>query len=293
MLSPQDAGGFTRLMAENRDKLARFRPVLESDFSSFRDYLRPDVLKLLPDLFPARSLHGELARYFSDPRLQLAFTFQAKYLGMSPFRCPSLFSILSHLEYEHGVWHPMGGFGAVSEAMARVARDLGARIHLGEPVQELLFEGKRVVGLRTDSGEHRGDAVVVNADFSRAMQRLVPNARRKGWSDRKIAKAKYSCSTFMLYLGIEGRVDLPHHTIYVPEGYAEHLDDIEVRKVLSEDPSFYVQNACVTDPGQAPDGHSASTSTGAWRRVRSGRGSWPSWRSSGCPTSRGASEPSG
>jgi len=41
-----------------------------------------------------------------SPRLQLAFTFQSKYLGMSPFQCPSLFSILSFLEYEYGIWHP-------------------------------------------------------------------------------------------------------------------------------------------------------------------------------------------
>ena len=33
---------------------------------------------------------------------------------MSPMKCPSLFTILSFLEYEHGVWHPIGGCGAVS-----------------------------------------------------------------------------------------------------------------------------------------------------------------------------------
>jgi phytoene desaturase len=42
---------------------------------------------------------------------------------MSPFKCPSLFSILSFLEYEHGVFHPIGGCGAVTKAMARVAQN--------------------------------------------------------------------------------------------------------------------------------------------------------------------------
>ena len=60
----------------------------------------------------------------------------------------------------------------------------------------------------------------------------------------------------MLYLGIEGRFDLPHHTIHIAGDYAKNLDDIENRHVLSDDPSFYVQNACVTDPGLAPPGHS-------------------------------------
>jgi len=34
------------------------------------------------------------------------------------------------------------------------------------------------------------------------------------------------------------------------------VDEIENRHVLSEDPSFYVQNACVTDPTLAPSGQS-------------------------------------
>ena len=37
---------------------------------------------------------------------------------MSPFNCPSLFSILSFLEYEHGVFHPIGGCSTIMERMA-------------------------------------------------------------------------------------------------------------------------------------------------------------------------------
>ncbi len=59
-----------------------------------------------------------------------------------------------------------------------------------------------------------------------------------------------------MYLGVEGRFDLPHHTIYIPAEYRRNLDDIEERHSLSDDPSFYVQNACVTEPSLAPPGHS-------------------------------------
>ena len=55
----------------------------------------------------------------------LAMTFQSKYLGMSPFQCPSLFSILSFLEYEYGVFHPIGGCAAVTRSMAQIAQELG------------------------------------------------------------------------------------------------------------------------------------------------------------------------
>lgn len=254
--SPADAGGFRRFLDENRTKLALMTPCLESPFHGWGDLINTRLLKLLPWVRPHQSVDGYLKRFFRDERVRLAFCFQSKYLGMSPFRCPSLFSILSFLEYEYGVWHPMGGCAAVTQAMRRIAEEMGVEISLGEPVQELLMAGRRAVGVRTAQGVQHADAVVMNADFARAMTRLVPNQLRRRWSDQSIARKKFSCSTFMMYLGIEGHYDLPHHNIHIAENYAQNLADIEDRHVLSADPSFYVQNASVTDPSLAPKGHS-------------------------------------
>jgi phytoene desaturase len=256
-ISPADATQLRRFLADNRVKMDEFRGILESPFLRWRDLLSPQLLRVLPLLRPWLSLDGELRRYFHDPRIRLAMTFQSKYLGMSPFNCPSLFSILSFLEYEFGVYHPLGGCGAVSQAMASAAEDLGASILLDDEVEEILFEGRRAVGVRSRSGIHQADALVINADFARAMTRLVPNRLRRRWTDARIAKKRFSCSTFMLYLGIKGRYDdLAHHTIYLAKDYLENLADIESHHVLSQDPSFYVQNAGVTDLSMAPAGKS-------------------------------------
>jgi phytoene desaturase len=256
-LSPADAGAFTRFMESNREKFERFAPFLEQPFEGWRDLASPGLLKLVPMLSPWRSLDAELGRFFSDERIRLAFTFQSKYLGMSPFKCPSLFSILSFLEYEHGVFHPIGGCGAVSAAMARIATEMGVDVRYEEPVEGLEFAGRRIAAVRTPRGTYAADATIVNADFARSMTRLVPDRLRRRWNDRRIASRRFSCSTFMLYLGIEGRYDdVPHHTIYLSKDYRENLADIERRHVLSADPSMYVQNACVTDPTLAPRGMS-------------------------------------
>ena len=143
------------------------------------------------------------------------------------------------------------------KSMATLAREMGVKIRLGEGVEELRFRGRRVCGARTTAGEYRADAVVVNADFAQAMKKLVPDHLRNRWTDRKISKKRLSCSTFMLYLGIEGRYDnVAHHSIYIAKDYERNLEDIEQRHVLSDDPSFYVQNACVTDRTLAPAGMS-------------------------------------
>ncbi|MBX9699822.1 MAG: phytoene desaturase [Acetobacteraceae bacterium] len=256
-LCPGDAAGLRPFLAENRRKLEAFRPALERPFTGFRDMLRGDVLRSLRLIAPQRSVDADLRRYFRDPRVRLAFSFQTKYLGMSPFRCPSMFTILSFLEYEHGIFHPRGGCGAVAEAMARVAERLGVDIRYDTPVDRIAFDGRAVRGVEAGGTRHAADAVVVNADFAGAVPRLIPDALRTAWKDRRIDRARYSCSTFMLYLGIEGTLPgLQHHTVVLSEDYIGNIRQIE-SGVLPDRPSFYLQNAGATDPSVAPPGHSA------------------------------------
>lgn len=257
-IDPRDAAALPRYMQANREKFDKFRPILQMPFNSHLDLLKLPLLDLLPLARPWSSVDADLGRFFKDPRTRLAFSFQSKYLGMSPFKCPSLFTILAFLEYEFGVFHPTGGCGAVSRAMACVAEDMGVRFKLDEPVREIVFHGKRARGVRTDAGEYRCDALMINADFANAMRELVPDHLRKRWSNAAIARKKMSCSTFMMYLGIDGTSpDLPHHSVFLSKGYERHLDTIEREHVLPEAPSIYVHNPSLLDPTLAPAGKSA------------------------------------
>lgn len=257
-LCPADAKNLDRFMRDNRDKLQKFLPFLESPFEGWSDLLKPGMLKLLPILAPWRSLDDELRQYFSDERIRLGFSFQSKYLGMSPFRCPGLFSILSFLEYEYGVFHPIGGCGAITRAMAHICEEMGVKILCDEAVEGIEFTGRKATGVKTAKRQLKADAVVMNAEFAEAARRLIPQHLRSRWSDDKIEKKDHSCSTFMLYLGIEGRYDdVSHHTIYLSKDYRGNLHDIEKNHMLSADPSIYVQNASVSDDTLAPQGMSS------------------------------------
>jgi phytoene desaturase len=256
-IAPEDAANLRAFLADNRAKLAAFRPVLERPFGRVGDLLAPDLLRALPMMRPLTSVDRDLRRWFADPRVRLAFSFQTKYLGMSPFRCPSLFTILSFLEHEHGVYHPMGGCGAVSEAMAALAQRLGAEIRLGTAAERIDFAHGRAVAVEAGGQRLPVDAVVVNGDFAHAIPRLVPEAYRRRWRDRKVARARLSCSTLMLYLGVEGEVQgLPHHTILLARDYRRNIREIEAG-ILPQDPSLYVQHAGATDLGMAPKGHTS------------------------------------
>ncbi|GJE27347.1 phytoene desaturase family protein [Methylobacterium organophilum] len=257
-IAPQDARNLRSFFAENRKKLSKFKPVLEQPFDSLLSMASPAMLTALPHLHPGRSVEGDLKRFFADPRVRLAFSFQTKYLGMSPFRCPSLFTILSFLEYEHGVYHPVGGCGAVSEAMAGLARRMGVDIRLNTPAEQVLFENGKASGVAVPGETLKADAVVINGDFAKVVPQIVPEAYRPRWRDAKVDKARLSCSTYMLYLGIEGRMPeaLGHHTILLARDYRRNIEEI-TGGVLPMEPSLYVQHAGFTDGGMAPPGHTA------------------------------------
>ncbi|MEC7744571.1 MAG: phytoene desaturase family protein [Candidatus Thermoplasmatota archaeon] len=252
----RNANGFRRYIEDNRKKLRLSKNCLNTPWSGPADLLSRRALRVSRVLKPWRSVSSDLSKLFPDERMQLAMSFQTKYLGMSPFQAPSLFTILAYLEYEHGVFHSEGGLGTITQKMGKIARDLGVEIRLNEPVREFVFDGKRVVGARTDEKTYSADRFVMNVDFATGMKGLIPDELRKRWSNKKLDEKSYSCSTYMLYLGIDKLYDTPHHQIYAAKDYQKNLKEVTEHKVTWDDPSIYVQNACVTDPTMAPDGHS-------------------------------------
>ncbi len=262
-IEPGDAQAFERFISDNRTKLKLMEPVLRSPMRSPIDVVRSASPRFLPHLNAHLSVNGLLKKYFSNPYVRLAVSFQSKYLGMSPMECPSIFTILPFIEYEYGVWHPTGGCHALMQAMAQACEEMGVEIRCQSPVIGLDITQRgaahRVTGVRTrEHGTESFDHVVVNADAAWALKSLVPEALRPAsHSNSKLDAKRYSCSTYMLYLGVDGEVDLPHHTIFVSSAYTQNLEDITVNGRLSEDPSVYVCNPSRLDPTLAPRGSSA------------------------------------
>lgn len=264
-ISPNDAASFRAFVAHNRAKLNAAEPILRRPIRSAFDLVRPDAIKALPYIKPHKTVHSLSAKYFKHPAVQLAVGFQSKYLGMSPMECPSLFSILPFIEYEYGVWHPIGGCNALMDALVKAFKGAGGKIVYNAPVESLAIAGKRVQAIHL-GGDHAGETVpcdhaVINADAAWAIKNLIPEEIRGKDTDQAFDKKKYSCSTYMLYLGLDGTVDLPHHTIRTAPEYQQNLSDISASNgrlgKLTEDPSFYVCNPSVTDPTLAPPGHSS------------------------------------
>jgi phytoene desaturase len=257
-IDERDAAAFGKFIHDNQVKLEAAEPILRRPIRSPLDLVRGDAMMAGRHIKPHLSVQQLLSKYFRHPAVRLAVSFQSKYLGMSPYDCPSLFTILPYIEYAYGVWHPVGGCNALMDAMAEVVREQGGTIRTGSPVQSIAFSGKRATGVVVDEELVEHDHVVINADATWAMKKLIPEHLRPAHrSDKKLDAMRYSCSTYMMYLGVDGEVELPHHTIYVSERYKQNLDDISTNGRLTEDPSAYVCNPSPLDPSLAPEGKSS------------------------------------
>lgn len=253
-----DGDGYERFMKETGRKLEVLSPILQTKMDSYFSMVQPKVLKALPELEVNKTLYDVLSRYFKDERLKMAFAFQSKYLGMSPWECPGAFSILSYMEHAYGIYHPIGGVNQLSQAMAKVVEELGGTIHTNTGVKKLWIENRKVKGVDLENGQREAaDEVIINGDFAHVMNHLVEPGILKKYTPEKLAKKKYSCSTFMLYLGLDKKYDLSHHTIIFSKDYKRNVEEMTKSRILSADPSIYVQNASVTDPTLAPEGKSA------------------------------------
>jgi phytoene desaturase len=258
-LFPGDEKGYDRFLKYEKKKYEVLVPCLQIPYEKPTDYLHPRFLRSIPYLDGTKDLYSHLGTYFKHDELKIAHTFQAKYLGMSPWECPATFSMIAYIEQSGGIHHPIGGLNRISHAMAQVIAEEGGEIHLESPVAEILVEGGRTTGVRLDSGaEERADYVVVNADFGHALHRLFPRRALRKWTPEKLERKNFSCSTFMLYLGVDKVYEnIHHHNILFAPDYRHNVDEITRHMVISEDPSIYIQNASVTDTTLAPEGHSA------------------------------------
>jgi phytoene desaturase len=256
-LFPGNETGLDSFLKKEQKRFKNLLPCIQKDYSSPWSLFSLTLLRGLPYLSLGKSIFKNMGSYFRDEKLRLSFTFQSKYLGMSPWDCPALFTMLPFVEHHFGIYHVMGGLNQISQALSKVVQEEGGQIHTETPVRSLILDGKTVKGVMLENGERvDADEVIVNADFAHAMNHLVEPGVLKKYSPGNLKKKEYSCSTFMLYLGVNQPVDLLHHTVVIANDYRTNMDNIFHKKILTDDMSFYIQNASVTDPSLAPAGKS-------------------------------------
>lgn len=219
------------------------------------------MLKAAPALMQNqawRSVYSIVAGYVKNEKLREALSFHTLLVGGNPMATSSIYALIHKLERDGGVWWAEGGTNRLIAGMITHFERLGGTVRIGDPVDEILTLGDRVVGVRTQSGfEVEVDAVASNADIVHSYRDLLRNSRSARRTANRLVNKRFSPSLFVVHFGLRGTFpDIPHHMILFGPRYKGLLDDIYTTGVISEDFSLYLHHPSASDPSMAPEGHS-------------------------------------
>jgi phytoene desaturase len=250
-----DVAGYDRFMeASQKIFEVAFEELADKPFHSLAFTMR--TMADLVRLGGYRSVFSKVGDYFTDPRLQVVFSFHPLLIGGNPFTTTSYYCLIAHLESKYGVHYAEGGTGALVSAMADLVTSQGGTIRYQAEVVRILTEQGRASGVELAGGETiAADIVVSNADPAWTYAKLLADHPRKRWSDRKLKRARYSMSLFVWYFGTNRKFDdVYHHTMVLGPRYKGLLKDIFTRHRLAEDFSLYLHRPTASDPSLAPPG---------------------------------------
>lgn len=257
-LAPGDVAGFRRFLDDAKRKYeVAERTFLAHALNDLPRLLRPRFARDLAVVSSWRTLDAHVRRHFCSPRLRQLFDRFATYNGSSPYRAPSVFSLISYAEFGLGAWYVRGGMYELPRALMQLAAELGVELRTGAEVERIVVEdgGARGVILRGGE-ERRADAVVVNADATNAYLNLLGDEARVERMRRRLARREPSLSGFVILLGVARRYEqLAHHNIFFSSDYSAEFRALFDARRLAEDPTIYVCAASRTDSTQAPAGH--------------------------------------
>ena len=148
------------------------------------------------------SLYTLVARHINDPRLRIVFSFHPLLIGGNPFAVTRVYSLINTLERRWGVHWAMGGTGALVTGLVKLLDERGVTIRCNAAVTKINIANGRACGVTLQDGEQIvADIVVSNGDPAWTYRNLVDAQYRHHWTDRKIARGKYSMSLFVWYFG--------------------------------------------------------------------------------------------
>jgi phytoene dehydrogenase-like protein len=183
--------------------------------------------RALLDLF-TKSAGDYLDGWFETDCVKAAFGFDAIVGNFaSPYTPNTAYVLLHHVFGEvngkKGAWgHAIGGMGAITQAMAKAAREKGVEIEVDAPVREVIVEKGRAAGVVLKDGRTiRARAVAGNVHPQILFNRLVPEDALPADFVGRIRRWKSGSGTFRMnvalselpsFTALPGRELAAHHT---------------------------------------------------------------------------------
>lgn len=254
-LEPDGAAKLTRYLEAAKYKYdTALGEFLYRDYASVLDFFNRKLvvegLKL--DVFT--SLDAFVRKEFKDVRARQLLEYAMVFLGSSPSNAPALYSLMSHVDLDLGVWFPEGGMVSIANGLEKLAKELGVKIEYSTPATGIATRAGKAIGVDTPRGRIDADEVLVAADYAHAELDLLSDADRT-YPRRYWERATVAPGMLLAYLGSTKRIPgLEHHNLYFSSDWTGHFDTIFKRPSWPRDPCFYASVVSKTDATVAPAG---------------------------------------
>lgn len=193
-------------------------------------------------------------RFFKNERARKLLQYTLVFLGGAPKKTPALYALMAYIDYQLGIWYPMGGMTSMVKAIESLAKKHGASFSYNESVEKIIVKNGKACGVLTKKKEYEADIVISNADYAHTEINLLEEKYQKYkksyWEKRTIAP-----SAFLLYLGLDKQIpNLKHHNLFLHNDWVEHFNVIFDKPDWPDKPSYYINCSSKTDPSVAPEG---------------------------------------
>lgn len=231
---------------------------LYTNFASLSDVAKKDIIKKSAKMLSmtATSIDKYTSKFFKDHRLKKILEYSMVFLGSSPYDTPAIYSLMSALDFEYGVYYPRRGMYSIIELMQDIGTNLGVEYEYLSDVNSIIVDKGKAAGVKLSSGRSlEADIIVSNSDLFYTENYLLPPKYRQ-YSPNYWNKKNPGPSAMMMYLGIKGELpEIEHHTLLFIDAWKENFDDIYVSHKIPRKASIYLSKATSENKNLAPEGH--------------------------------------
>lgn len=241
------------------------------------------------------SAYDYLSRWFSSEEVKLVLGFFAGGGGAnSSLKTPGSAYMLARGIVRDGTTAAgpagfmKGGMGAISEAIRRSGEAHGMEVRTSCPVERILVEQGRALGVRLEGGEEiRSKIVIANATARTIFTRLLDPETLPEEFNRDIRNIRCESTVFRVNLALSALPEapvfgqtnpdgaiVPQMTIAPSVSYMERAWHQAQAGEMAEEPFLIVKVPTMVDPTLAPAGHHVMNLFGGHAPYTLARGSW-------------------
>jgi phytoene desaturase len=227
---------------------------LYKNYDHLTDFFK---LELITEVIPMQlfsSIDSFVSKKFKNPKLKKILEYSMVFLGGSPKNTPALYSLMTHVDLNLGVWYPIGGLYEIVKSLEKLCKEYNIKIIKGKEVTKILVKNNKTIGVIAEGKKYFSDLVILNSDYADAQMNLLKKTKeyvpKEKWNQKVIGPSGY-----ILYLGINKKVkSLKHHNLFLAKEWNEHFSTIFDNKKWPTNPCYYVSCPSKTDKKSAPKG---------------------------------------